>query len=89
MNARRLRLRFRRATGRGHDVRPRRPSGAPRLVKELFGRDYPELDDALAEKIYPGSTSVADAKAKIARASRRRMSMTRRAIDEAFVGVPR
>jgi len=34
-------------------------------VSELFGREFPKETDALAEKIFPGSTSIADAKAKI------------------------
>ena len=57
-------------------------------VKELFGRDYPELDDALAEKIYPGSTSVADAKAKISESIKAKNEYDlNRAIDEACVDV--
>jgi len=34
-------------------------------VKELFGREYPAESEELAEKIFPGATSIADAKAKI------------------------
>jgi len=34
-------------------------------VKELFGREYPAETEELAEKIFPGATSIADAKAKI------------------------
>lgn len=55
-------------------------------VKELFGREYPKEDDALAEKIFPGSTSIADAKAKILESVKAKNAFDlERAIDEACV----
>ena len=55
-------------------------------VKELFGRTYPKEDDALAEKIFPGSTSIADAKAKILESIKAKHEYDLdRAIDEACV----
>ena len=55
-------------------------------VSELFGREFPKETDALAEKIFPGSTSIADAKAKILDSITAKYEYDlERAIDEACV----
>ena len=55
-------------------------------VKELFGREYPKEDDKLAEKIYPGSKTMAEAKDLILTAIKAKYELDlKRATDEACV----
>jgi len=55
-------------------------------VKELFAREYPKETDALAEKIYPGMKTMADAKAAILEAIKAKYAFDlKRATDEACV----
>ncbi|CEG01018.1 Peptidyl-prolyl cis-trans isomerase,FKBP-type,domain [Ostreococcus tauri] len=55
-------------------------------VKELFAREFPKDDDKLADKIFPGSTSIADAKEKILESVKAKNKFDlERAIDEACV----